>query len=85
MAKVEEVSGQESCPLTPSLLRLLEVAVTLGTTNNKELAEHRKCSEETIKSGFRRINALLGTHSRSEAVLRTISHGWIGKERSRKP
>lgn len=67
----------DGCPLTPALLHLLQDAVTLGTTNNKELANARGCPEETIKSMFYRINTSLGTHSRPEAILKAISHKWV--------
>jgi DNA-binding NarL/FixJ family response regulator len=65
------------CPLTPALRQLLEASVTLGTTNNKVLAEYLFCSEETVKSGFRRISLTLDTHSRTETLLRAIMSGWI--------
>jgi DNA-binding CsgD family transcriptional regulator len=57
--------------------RLLEDAAALGTTNNKQLALYRGCSEETIKSLFYRINLTLGTKSRSEAILKVASQNWI--------
>ncbi|WP_395091048.1 hypothetical protein [Armatimonas sp.] len=66
-----------ACPLTPALLRLLRHAVTLGTTNNKELARSQNCPEETIKSNFYRINTIFGTHSRSEAIIKAIAHKWV--------
>lgn len=81
MANEVKQAEEQSCPLTPALLHLLEDTIALGTTNNKKLAEHRNCSEETIKSIFRRINALLSTRSRSEAVIKTITCGWVEKER----
>jgi DNA-binding NarL/FixJ family response regulator len=65
------------CPLTPALRQLLEASVTLGTTNNKVLAEYLFCSEETVKSGFRRISVTLNTHSRTETLLRAIMQGWV--------
>jgi DNA-binding NarL/FixJ family response regulator len=65
------------CPLTPALKGLLEAAITLGTTNNRQLAEHLICSEETVKSNFRRISVLLDTHNRAEAVLIALGRGWI--------
>jgi DNA-binding NarL/FixJ family response regulator len=66
-----------ACPLTPALKSLLEAAVALGTTNNKILAQHLCVSEETIKSGFRRISQTLNTHSRSETLLLALLRGWI--------
>ncbi|MBB6048418.1 hypothetical protein [Armatimonas rosea] len=66
-----------ACPLSPAMLRLLQDAVALGTTNNKLLASHRGCPEETIKSLFYRINLALGTKSRSEAIMKAISEKWI--------
>jgi DNA-binding NarL/FixJ family response regulator len=68
---------QPHCPLTPALRGLLEAAVTLGTTNNRALAEHLICSEETVKSNFRRISLLLDNRNRAEAVLLALSKGWI--------
>lgn len=65
------------CPLTPALKNLLETAVQLRTTNNKILAEHLCVSEETIKSGFRRIGQELDTHSRSETLLHALLQGWV--------
>ena len=70
-----------SCPLTPALQTLLETAMELRTTNNKILADHLCVSEETIKSGFRRIGQTLDTHSRSEALLQAIFQGWVGTGR----
>ena len=66
-----------NCPLTPALRTLLEATIVVGTTNNRTLAERLVCSEETVKSNFRRINQLLDTHNRAEAVLIALSHGWI--------
>jgi DNA-binding NarL/FixJ family response regulator len=66
-----------TCPLTPAMSMLLETAVSLGTTNNKQLAETLCVSEETIKSNFRRVNQALNTHSRSEALLRALLQGWV--------
>jgi DNA-binding CsgD family transcriptional regulator len=65
------------CPLTPALKTLLETAVELRTTNNKALAEKLCVSEETIKSGFRRMGQLLDTHSRSETLLHALLSGWV--------
>jgi DNA-binding NarL/FixJ family response regulator len=73
----EQKQDSPPCPLSPALLRLLQDAVALGTTNNKQLANYRGCPEETIKSLFYRINVVLGTKSRSEAILQTISNNWI--------
>ena len=64
-------------PLTPALRTLLETAISLRTTNNRTLAEALICSEETVKSGFRRISLLLDTHSRAEALLCALLNGWI--------
>jgi DNA-binding NarL/FixJ family response regulator len=65
------------CPLTPALRQLIDASVYLGTTNNKVLAEHLICSEETVKSGFRRISVMLNTHSRTETLLKALTHGWV--------
>jgi hypothetical protein len=73
----KQTAMQNDCPLTPALLRLLQDPVYLGITNNKELASARGCPEETIKSMFYRINTILGTHSRSEAILKAIAHKWV--------
>ena len=69
----------EGCPLTPALRHLLETSLYLGTTNNKTLADYLYCSEETIKSGFRRISVTLETHSRTETLLKAMSCGWISR------
>ncbi|WP_309689912.1 hypothetical protein [Armatimonas sp.] len=66
-----------SCPLTPALKNLLETAVLLRTTNNKILADYLCVSEETIKSGFRRIGQQMNTHSRSETLLHALLQGWV--------
>ncbi|WP_395090048.1 LuxR C-terminal-related transcriptional regulator [Armatimonas sp.] len=66
-----------NCPLTPALKTLLETAVVLRTTNNKTLADYLCVSEETVKSGFRRIGQQLETHSRSEALLHALLSGWV--------
>ncbi len=66
-----------TCPLTPALKGLLEASVILRTTNNKALADHLCVSEETIKSGFRRMGQLLETHSRSETLLHALLSGWV--------
>lgn len=71
----------DPCPLTPALRTLLETAVTLRTTNNQVLAEALVCSEETIKSGFRRISLLLDTHSRAESLLYALLSGWVQVKR----
>jgi DNA-binding NarL/FixJ family response regulator len=73
----EPKQAPSACPLSPAMLRLLQDATALGTTNNKQLARHRGCPEETIKSLFYRINLTLGTKSRSEAILKSISSSWI--------
>jgi DNA-binding NarL/FixJ family response regulator len=73
----KQTAMQNDCPLTPALLRLLQASVSLGTTNNKEIANALNCPEETIKSMFYRINTILGTHSRSEAILKAIAHKWV--------
>ena len=73
----ESLADLPLCPLTPGLLRLLQDAVALGTTNNKELARLHHCPEETVKSMFYRINMALNTHSRSEAVIKAIAHKWV--------
>jgi hypothetical protein len=65
------------CPLTPALRTLLETAVALRTTNNQVLAQALGCSEETIKSGFRRTSLLLDTHSRAESLLCALLNGWV--------
>lgn len=66
-----------TCPLTPALKNLLETAVLLRTTNNKILADHLCVSEETVKSGFRRIGQQIQTHSRSETLLHALLQGWV--------
>lgn len=63
--------------LTPALQALLDASMALGTTNNKVLAGHLCVSQETVKSGFRRIGLALGTHSRSETLLRALQNGWV--------
>jgi DNA-binding NarL/FixJ family response regulator len=68
---------QVELKLTPALRRLLETALRLETTNNKQLADALECKEETIKSGFRRLAVLLQTHNRSESLLKAIRHGWV--------
>jgi DNA-binding NarL/FixJ family response regulator len=73
------------CPLTPALRGLLEAAVTLGTTNNRNLAQYLICSEETVKSNFRSISVLFDTHNRAEAVLIALSRGWIELKRENTP
>ena len=67
----------QRCPLTPALRTLLETEIALRTTNNQALAEALICSEETVKSGFRRISMLLDTHSRAESLLHALLQGWV--------
>ncbi|WP_395146102.1 hypothetical protein [Armatimonas sp.] len=64
-------------PLSPALRKLLEAALALRTTNNQVLAEALICSEETIKSRFRRLSLLLGTRSRAESLLYALLNGWV--------
>lgn len=78
-------TSRNGCPLTPALKNLLETSLTLKTTNNRILAEHLCVSEETIKSGFRRIGQVLETHSRSEALLQALWSGWVRLENLPEP
>ena len=71
--------------LTPALQALLDASMTLGTTNNKILAQHLSVSQETVKSGFRRIGVVLETHSRSETLLRALQHGWVAAPPAQSP
>jgi DNA-binding NarL/FixJ family response regulator len=64
-------------------LRLLAAAIALETTNNRKLAAHLECSEETVKSSFRRLAVLMETHSRSETLLQAIARGWVKPKRHR--
>lgn len=63
--------------LTPALRSLVETALALRTTNNRRLADALVCSEETVKSGFRRLSCQLNTHSRSETLLLLLLCGAI--------
>jgi DNA-binding NarL/FixJ family response regulator len=82
MSATHRFENNNYCPLTPALRQLLEASVYLGTTNNKVLAEHLFCSEETVKSGFRRISLTLDTHSRTETLLKAITAGWVSPVQS---
>jgi DNA-binding NarL/FixJ family response regulator len=73
----EEPEGEKPFYLTPRLIYILQVALQLGTTNNKEIAEYLDCSEQTVKSNFRRIAVLLGSKNRSESLLTAIRLGLI--------
>lgn len=63
--------------LTPALRTLVETALDLRTTNNRRLAEALVCSEETVKSGFRRLSCLCDTHSRAETLLHLLLAGAV--------
>jgi DNA-binding NarL/FixJ family response regulator len=63
--------------LTPKLIYILQISLHLGTTNNKEIAAYLDCSEQTVKSNFRRIAVLLKSKNRSESLLKAIRLGLI--------
>lgn len=63
--------------LTPALRCLVETALLLRTTNNRRLAVALVCSEETVKSGFRRLSCQLNTHSRAETLLHLLLCGAV--------
>jgi hypothetical protein len=66
---------EESRPvLTPCLLTLIDHCIESGSTTTSVLAKRMCCSEDTVRTYFKRIALCLGTHSRSEAVLSAISN-----------
>jgi DNA-binding NarL/FixJ family response regulator len=73
----EEPEGETSPHLTPRLIYMLQLALHLGTTNNKEIALYLDCSEQTVKSNFRRISIVLHTKNRSESLLKAIRLGLV--------
>lgn len=77
------MKGETDINPTPALLKLLATAIALETTNNRRLALKLECSEETVKSNFRRLATLLETHSRSETLLQAIARGWVKPKRRR--
>jgi DNA-binding NarL/FixJ family response regulator len=74
---VNELKKDNSSYLTPRLIYILQVSLHLGTTNNKEIAMYLDCSEQTVKSNFRRIAVLLKSKNRSESLLTAIRLGLI--------
>ncbi len=67
----------ENCPLTPALLRLLEAAVVLGTTDAKVLAAHLFLSPCTVRTEFQRVLTALNVHCRYDAVKMARDNGWL--------
>lgn len=63
--------------LEPALIHLLSVYVQMGCPDTATLAERLCYSEHTVKTYFKRINEVLGTHSRIQAVLLAQHHGLI--------
>lgn len=68
---------KNNIPLTKSLLHLLQTSVDLSTTDAKTLAESLSLSPETIRTEFKRICQLMNVHSRSEAIIEALKHGWV--------
>jgi DNA-binding CsgD family transcriptional regulator len=73
----KEMYDEEIAYLTPRLIYILQISLQLGTTNNKEIASYLDCSEQTVKSNFRRIAVLLKSKNRSESLLTAIRLGLI--------
>ncbi len=65
------------CPLTSSLLRLLQACVDLHTTSASPIALHLHLSVATVRTEFQRILTLLDVHDRHAAVTLALSKGWI--------
>ncbi len=57
--------------LTPALRKLLEVSLTLRTTNTKVLADYLQRSPTTIRIELKQIISILGNYSRSSSLHTT--------------
>jgi len=69
--------GSDRCPLTPALLQLLQACVTANSTDTRTLAGTLCRSPETVRTEFKRINQILGTHGRSDALIIAVRNRWI--------
>lgn len=70
-------SKTKDCPLPPSLIHLLQACVQARSTKDRDLAEHLQLSPATIRTKFKRIGEVLGTHDRFASILIAVEHGWI--------
>lgn len=72
--RIDEI--QDTCPLTPALVELLQTCVRHGSaTGSLAMILHRAPS--TVDTEFKRINQILGTHSRTDAVVYALRRGWV--------
>lgn len=69
--------SEEVCPLTPALRRLLQVCVEERTDSTARLAVRLCVTESTVSTFFNRICGRLEVHTRAEAILKAMAHGWI--------
>ena len=66
-----------NCPLTPALLRLLEMCVILKTTDAKILAAHLFVTPATVRTTFQRILNILDVNCRYAALCKAEEEGWL--------
>lgn len=88
-SQAPELSGQSTqpdspicpltaaCPLTRRQVELLQKVVELRTTNYRVLSQCLGLSPGSVKTEFARVCHRLGTHCRTEALLKALSQGWV--------
>ncbi len=64
------------CPLSPSLLRVVQYAAEQGTCS-KKLAQSLFLSEETVNTYWKRIKHVLQIEDRQQAVILARQNGWL--------
>jgi DNA-binding NarL/FixJ family response regulator len=64
------------CPLSPSLLRVVQCAASEGTCSRK-LAQALFLSEETVNTYWKLIKRALQIDDRHQAVVLARQNGWL--------
>ena len=64
------------CPLTPKQSKLMRMVVS--GLPNRDIAEHLRLTEQTIKNDMSKIYRKLNVKSRTAALNVCVSNGWVG-------
>ncbi len=65
------------CPLSECHLGLLQAMWSLETEDTDRLAAALFLTPNTVRTYCQRILALLGVHTRGEAMMHAVKAGWI--------
>lgn len=71
------MAKENRCPLSATLLEILEACVRLNRLDTEALARTLHRSPHTIRTEFKRIFQALEVHSRHQAVMKAIENGWV--------